>query len=90
MADFYLKDDGKLDTYYILKIRYLVIKKSSVIFIEFTEMNWKHKDANGLCVSIYLNNIGWYLGVIGKLQNYECLIYIFTGKVENGTPSIFN
>ena len=34
--------------------------------------------------------MGWYLGVIGKLQNDECLICIFTGKVQNGTPIIFN
>ena len=27
---------------------------------------------------------------IGKLQNDECLIYIFTGNVENGIPIIFN
>ena len=32
----------------------------------------------------------WYLGVIGKLHNDECLIYILTGKVENGTPIIFD
>ena len=24
-----------------------------------------------------------------KSSNYECLIYIFTGKVNNGTPSIY-
>ena len=34
--------------------------------------------------------MGWYLGVIGKLHNDECLIYIFTGEVLNGTPNIFN
>ena len=34
--------------------------------------------------------MGCYLGVIGNIQNYECLIYIFTVKVPNGTPSIFN
>ena len=27
---------------------------------------------------------------MGKLHNYECLVYIFTGKNENGTPIIFN
>ena len=31
-----------------------------------------------------------YLGVIRKLHNDEYLIYIFTGKVQNGTLSIFN
>ena len=53
-------------------------------------MNWKLTDANGLCVSIFLKNMGWYLGVIGKLHNDEYLIYILTGKVQNGNPSIFN
>ena len=53
-------------------------------------MNWEKIDENGLCVSIFLKNLGWYLGVIEKLQNDECLIYIFTGKVQNGTPIIFN
>ena len=63
---------------------------SSVLFVECTEMNWKHTDANGLCFLILLINMRWYLGFMGKLQNDECIIYIFTGKVENGTPSIFN
>ena len=53
-------------------------------------MTWKTSDVNGLCVSIFLKNMGWYLGVIGNLDNYECLIYIFTGKYENVTPIIFN
>ena len=53
-------------------------------------MNCKGTDANGFCVSILLKNLGCYLGVIGNLHNDECLIYIFTGKVQNGTPSIFN
>ena len=30
------------------------------------------------------------MGVIGKLQNAECFIYIFTGKVENDTSIVFN
>ena len=53
-------------------------------------MNCKGTDANGLCVSILLNNMGWYLGVIRKLQNDGCLIYIYTDKVQNVTPIIFN
>ena len=61
-----------------------------VLFIECTEMNWKTSDINGLCSSIFLDRMGWLLGVIGKLHNDECLIYIFTGNVENGTPIIFN
>ena len=47
--------------------------KSSVIFIECTEMDWKTSDVNGLCISIFLNNMGWYLGVIGKHHIDECL-----------------
>ena len=53
-------------------------------------MNWKTSDVNVLCMSIFLYNMGWLLGVIGKIHNDECLIYIFTGNVENGTPLIFN
>ena len=34
--------------------------------------------------------MGWYLGVIGNLHNDEGIIYISTGKVENGTPIVFN
>ena len=34
--------------------------------------------------------MGWHLGITGKLYNDECLTYIFRGKVENGTPIIFN
>ena len=30
------------------------------------------------------------MGVTGNLHNDECLIYIFTKKVENGTPIVFN
>ena len=53
-------------------------------------MNWKTSDVNGLYISIFSNNMGRYLGVIGNPHNDECLIYIFLGKVENGTPIIFN
>ena len=34
--------------------------------------------------------MGRFLGVIGKPHNDECLIYILTGHVENGTLTIFN
>ena len=53
-------------------------------------MSWKTTGVNGLYASILLNKIGWYMGVIGKLHNNELLIYKLTGKVENGTPIIFN
>ena len=29
--------------------------------------------------------MGWYLGDIGNIHNDECLLYIFTGRVENST-----
>ena len=87
---FYFSGDGKIYLYYILKRRYPVIKKKpSVIFIECTRINWKHKYADSLCVSILLNNMVWHLVVIGNNQNNESLIYIFTGKIQNGTPIIF-
>ena len=60
------------------------------MFPECTEMNWKGTDSNCLWVSIILNNMGWYLGVIGNLHNDEFVIYISIGKVQNSTPSIFN
>ena len=42
---FYFGDDGIIDIYSIWKRRYPVIKNnSSVIFIGYTEMNWKHED----------------------------------------------
>ena len=73
-----------------MKIRYPVKKKPSVLFIECTEMNWKTSDVNGLFISIFLDKMGWFLGVIGNFHNDECLIQVFTRNVENGTPIIFN
>ena len=87
----YFRDDGKLDQFYRLKRRYPFIqKKSSVLSIECTEINCKTSGVNGLCISVLLNNMGWYFGVIGKIHNCECLIKIFTGKFYNVTPTIFN
>ena len=45
--------------------------KPKVIFIECTEFNSKHKDANGLCVAAFSKNMGWSLGDIEKLHNDE-------------------
>ena len=59
------------------------------IFIECTEIRWDKRDANGLCVSIFIKDMVRYLGDIGKLHNEECIIYIFTGKVIYGNPKIF-
>ena len=61
---FYFNNDGKLDIYYILKKDTLLLKNTSVLFIEYTEMNCKVTDENGLRVSILLKNMVWYLGVI--------------------------
>ena len=53
-------------------------------------MNWKTANVDCLCISIFLNKVGWYLGVILMLHNEDCFVYILKGKVENGTPIIFN
>ena len=50
----------------------------------------KKIDANGLCVSIFVKNVVCYLVVIGKLHSNEFLIYIITGKFQNGDPFNFN
>ena len=51
---FYFRDNGKLDLYHIVKIRYLVIKNNlSVIFIECAEMNWKTSNVDGLWISAH-------------------------------------
>ena len=56
----YFNDDGQLDIYYYIYIRYpVILKNASVLFIDCTENNWKVIDANGLYVSIFLNNMGW-------------------------------
>ena len=61
----------------------------SVIWIKYTGLIFSKSDENGLGVYIFFKYIGWYLGVIGKLHNNECLIYVFTGECFNGTPNIF-
>ena len=88
---FYFSEYGKPGPVYMQK-KYCLQKKQKkyFLFIDCTELNWGGKDANGLCVYIFFKNMGVYLGVIGKLHNYEGLIYIFTGGFLNGTPNIFN
>ena len=49
---------------------YPVIFKT-VIFIECTELYFNETDSNGLCVSILLKNMGWYLINIRWCENYE-------------------
>ena len=53
-------------------------------------MNWKPSYIYGLCISIFFNYMGLYLGVIVKSHNDECLIYMFTEIVENFTRIIIN
>ena len=64
-------------------------KCTSVLFIEYNKLIWNKKYADGFCVYILIKDMGWYLGVIEKIFNYECLIYIFICEVINGTPNIF-
>ena len=82
VADFSFSSyNGKLDLYYIFKIIYPVIKKC---ISYFCWMHWNYLeklDSDGLCVSIFLKNMGCYFGVIGNVNNHEFIIYIFTGKV---------
>ena len=40
-------------------------------------------------ISVLIKDLGWYLRVIGKLHNEECLIYILTGEVQYVTPNTF-
>ena len=87
---FYFNKDGKLDLYILVKKKTPCSEKKSVLFIECTEMNWKTSDVNFLCLSVLLDMMGWFQGGIGKSHNDECLIYIFIGNVENGTPIILN
>ena len=67
--------------------RYYIFKKkaerwkicTSVLCLEFTEIITNKINANGLCVYVLIKEMVWLLGVIVKLRNYECLVYIFTG-----------
>ena len=54
-----------------MRRRYPVINNnSSFIFNECTEMNYNTAHVDGLCIPIFLNNMGRYSSVIGKLYNY--------------------
>ena len=72
-----------------LNIDTLLFKNASVLFIEFTEMHWRETYSNG-----FLFQYSWRIWdgnwVLGKSRNDEFLVYIFTGKVQNVTPSIFS
>ena len=47
-------------------------------------------DTNSLYVFLSIRDIGWYLLVIGKLNNAKTLLYIFTGEVIDVTPNVFS
>ena len=49
-----------------------------VLFIERTEIIWSKRYTNGLCVYIFIKYMEWCLGVIRKVNNDKCRIYIFT------------
>ena len=86
---FYSNNDGKLQLLNIKNQIFPVENEfTSVIFIECTGTIWNRRDASWFCVSIFIKDMGWYLEVIGNLLNDECIIYIFTGEVLNGTPNI--
>ena len=87
---FYLDGDGTQELFCIPKKGTVFVYKDYVLFVEFTVLNWNRRDANDLCVSILLYYMGRYLEVIGKIHDDEYMIYIFTDKFINGTPSIFN
>ena len=72
MADYFISKMMVKYIYivYFKKDTLLFKKNASVIFIEFTKMNCKGTDENDLCVSILLNKMGWYLGIIVNLHNY--------------------
>ena len=84
---FYFNDDGKLDLSHIQKK--IDCEKKCVLFIEYTGIIRNRKCEIGLCVSIWFKDMGWYLGVIGRIHKDECLINLFTGEVFNGNPNIF-
>ena len=74
---FYLNDYGKL---------HLPVENefTSFISVELTEIKCNKIDSNGFCVSVFIEDMRWYLVV-----NHKCQIYIFTVEVIYGTPKIF-
>ena len=76
--------------YYIFKNNDCLLKKCAlVMFVKCNGIIWNMIYANGLCISIFIKDTLWYLGVIVKLHNNECLIYIFIVEVLYGTPKMF-
>ena len=59
---------------------------SFVLFIDCSEIVLSKIIPNGLRVSLFIEDMEWYLGVIGRLSNKETLMYLFTVEVTDGTP----
>ena len=61
------------------------------VFLEFfcniqhTEQKWWKWIT---CLNIYFE-MGWYIGVIGRLHYKETLVHLIMVEVRNGTPNIF-
>ena len=70
----------------MFKIKYCVLK---INVNQLFSLNSFKLYANILCVSIFIKDIVWYLGVVIKLYHCKCLIYIFTREVIDGNPRIF-
>ena len=74
-----------------------IIYKKNITFNKkqfISSFHWMHwnklenKDTNGLCISILLKNMVWYLGVIWNIHNNWFLIYILAGKVQKVMDTI--
>ena len=50
---------------------------NSVLFFQCIKIIWNKINADGLCFSIFIKDMGWYLGVIGRLHNESYHIYIY-------------
>ena len=68
--------------HYISKNRYWLLKMcTSIIFVECTEIICIKQMKMYCAFLLLIKDMGRYLGVIGNLHNYSCLIYIFTYEV---------
>ena len=77
-------------SYYTFKNKYFLLKMNLLRLFSLNKLEilWNNRDSNGLCVSILIKYMEWYLVVIGKLHNEECLIYIFIREIKYDTPNI--
>ena len=75
---FYFNEVVKIQLLHVQKQRLTVENEyTSVLLIGLTEITWNKIYSNQLCVSIFIKDIGFYLGVIVRLHNEECHIYIY-------------